>query len=72
MPENPYNLMDEATFGQFVAEAVHTLGRDTVMKYLLPICGDRHPLELNLAEREAVMLPLAALCLEARGGIGHA
>jgi hypothetical protein len=65
------DIMSDRDFEQMTAEAIHTLGKATVLKYLLPICGSRHPLEMNQAEREKFMLAVGVLVLEASGGIGH-
>jgi translation elongation factor EF-Ts len=69
--EHP-DIMDNPTFEQMVAEAVATIGENAVFSRFLPIVGKRHPLELNRAERTALMIEIGLLCREVRGGVGHA
>jgi hypothetical protein len=63
-----FDVMVDAEFEQMVAEACHYLGKPAVMAALLPICGKRHPLEMNREEREAFLMPLAARCTDVAGG----
>jgi hypothetical protein len=63
-----FDVMVDAEFEQMVAEVCHYLGKPAVTAALVPICGSRHPLEMNREERTAFLLPLSARCMKIEGG----
>jgi|HubBroStandDraft_5_1064220.scaffolds.fasta_scaffold31414_2 hypothetical protein len=65
------DIMDDPTFDQMIAEAVHILGVEPLFNIFEPVCGTRSPFELDREQRTALMIRVGLLCREVRGGVGH-